>query len=52
MVSQANTKKGNTTMFANSETTSKIVAAVFSVAISAAFMALAIVPASPGGLIA
>ncbi|WP_394728522.1 hypothetical protein [Altererythrobacter sp. GH1-8] len=44
--------KGNITMFASSETGSKAFAAVFSVAMSAVFFAMAIVPASPGGLIA
>lgn len=39
-------------MFASSETGNKAVAAVFSLAISAVFFAMAIVPASPGGLIA
>lgn len=39
-------------MFASSDNSSKAFAAVFSVAISAIFFAMAIVPASPGGLIA
>ena len=35
-------------MFANSESANKAAAAVFSLAISAVFFAMAIVPASPG----
>lgn len=39
-------------MFNTVENTNKAFAAVFSVAISAVFFAMAIVPASPNGLIA
>ena len=36
----------------NSDNSSKLFAAAFSLAISAAFFATAIIPASPGGLLA
>ncbi len=39
-------------MFANSETGTRLAAAIFSIAISAVFMATAIIPASPNGFIA
>lgn len=39
-------------MFALTDTTSRLFAAVTSLAISAVFMATAIIPASPAGIIA
>ena len=38
-------------MFSNSDISSRFVAAIFSIAVSAVAMATAIVPASPNGII-
>jgi len=39
-------------MFSNSQTANRFASAIFAVAISAVFMASAIIPASPNGFIA